>query len=153
MVLLLTQIKTITNKIFLKTSCASSSSIYGILLSYSMSSSMYSPLLSLYVVISGLDHGMFSFEPRLANAPHGCDPRSKPASLCALRAARLGRDSDLGPITRTARFRHFSTHSRSRDVTMTRTVCQLLCVTELSTQPPLLNSAQCLISPGQYLQH
>ena len=73
-----------------------------------------------------------------------------PASLCALRAARLGCDSDLGPITRTARFRHFSSHSRSRDVTMTLTVCQLLCVTELSTRSPLLTSAQCLISPGQY---
>ena len=154
LVLLFTQIMTITNKIFNFMKTVSSLllvyvrrplvllhvllDVFSILPSYS------SMLLSVASILNPL-----SFQSRLRDISHGWDPSSSQLASVHLARPAWAVTPTWTPSPGLARFRHFSTHSRSRDETMTRTVCQ---VTELSTRSPLLNSAQCLISPGQYLQ-
>ena len=154
LVLLFTQIMTITNKIFnfIKTLCP-------LLLVYiGRPLVLFHVLLDAYKVLPSYSFTLLSVASITARFPSsrglqmllmaGTKALSQPASVYLARPAWAVTPT-WTPSPGLARFRHFSTHSRSRDDTMTRTVCQ---VTELSTRSPLLNSAQCLISPGQYLQ-
>ena len=152
LVLLFTQIMTITNKIsnFITT-------LFPLLLVY-IGRPLFHVLLDAYKVLPSYSFTLLSVASITARFPSsrglqmllmaGTKALSQPASV-HLAQPDWAVTPTWTPSPGLARFRHFSTHSRSRDETMTRTVCQ---VTELSTRSPLLNSAQCLISPGQYLQ-